>query len=252
LSSHVVALLVFTSMCVGALAGMLLRHRLPGHHLTKATEDVVRLATGVVATMAALVIGLLLASAKTSFDTTDAELKEFSADVILLDRQLANYGAETKDARDLLRRYLAIKIDDIWPAEASPGAPRDPDVWRLVEDVQTKIRKLAPADDAQRWLKDRALQVSSDISHTRWLLRTRSHTSLPTPFVLILVFWLGIIFTSFGLFAPANGTVAVALLACALSLSASLYLIVEMNQPFGGKIKVSSASVREALALLGQ
>src|SRR5437870_8028226 len=160
-------------MSGGALGGVLVRRLLPVHHLTKATEDVVRLAIGVIATMCALVVGLLLASAKGY-------------------RQMAHYGAETKEARDLLQRYTEIKIDAIWPREASHPVVPDTNSWRLLEDVQDKLRALTPANEAQRWLKDRALQLSGELSRTRWLLREQLQTSLPKPFMVVLIFWLAV------------------------------------------------------------
>ena len=201
-------------MSGGALGGMLVRRLLPVHHLTKETEDVVRLAIGVIATMCALVVGLLLASAKGY-------------------RQMAHYGAETKEARDLLQRYTEIKIDAIWPREASHPVVPDTNSWRLLEDVQDKLRALTPANEAQRWLKDRALQLSGELSRTRWLPREQLQTSLPKPFMVVLIFWLAVIFGSFGLFAPGNSTVTMALFVCALSIAGAIFLILEMDAPSG-------------------
>jgi hypothetical protein len=239
-------------MVGGALGGMRLRRLLPDHHLAKESEDVVRLGMGVIATMSALVIGLLLASAKGSFDLKDAELKQFAADLIQLDRHMAHYGAETKEARDLLRRYTAIKIDSFWPGEASHPVVDDPNMWRSLEDVQDELRALAPLNDAQRWLKENALQASNDLARIRWLMREQLQASIPQPFMVILIFWLTVIFGSFGLFGPPNATVIVALIVSALSIAGALFLIVEMDQPFGGAIHLSSAPVRAALELLGR
>src|SRR6185295_10805912 len=127
----------------GVLGGMLLGSLLPERHLLKDTEDVVKLGTGVIATLSALVIGLLIASAKSSFDTKDSELRKLAADLIVLDRQLAHYGPETKDARDLLRRYAVYQIDSTWPSEAS-GPVEDASGWMLLEDAQDRLRALAP------------------------------------------------------------------------------------------------------------
>ena len=149
----------------GALGGMFLRTVVPEHHVTKETEDAVKLGMGMVATLVALIIGLLVASAKSSFDTKDAELKRFASNIILLDRQLAHYGPEAREAHDLLRRYAAFKLDSTWLDEASRPVD-DPDGWMLLEDVQDRLRALAPWDDAQRWLQMRALQISSALAST--------------------------------------------------------------------------------------
>jgi hypothetical protein len=243
--------IVFACVFGGALGGMTFRSILPEHHLAKETEDAVRLGMGVIATMSALVVGLLLASAKASFDTKDGELKHFAADLILLDRNLARYGPETKEARDLLRRYTVYAIDSTWPEEASNPA-EDADGWMTLEEVQERLRALTPRNDAQRWLRERALLVSGDLSQTRWLLRVQAGSSVPMPFLLILVFWLTMIFTSFGVFAPGNATAITTLLVGSLSIAGAIFLILEMAHAVGGLIHLSSAPVREALALLGQ
>ena len=241
--------IVFACVFGGALGGMFIARILPGHHLTKEAEDSLKLAMGVIATMGALVIGLLLASAKTSFDTKNNEIRQISTDLILLDRQLVHYGAEAKEARDLLRRYVVFKIDATWPSEASH--PVDKNGWTLLEDVQDRLRGLTPRNDAQQWLRTRALQVSGDLARTRWLLGEQSGSSIPRPFVVVLVFWLTVVFTIIGVFAPRNATVIAALFVCALSSAAAICLILEMDQPFGGLIHLSSAPMRDALANLG-
>ena len=248
----VIGPLILACLFAGALGGMAVRAVLPEHHVTKEMEDVIKLGTGVIATMSALVIGLLLASARGSFDTVNTELRQFAADLILLDRQMAHYGPETNEARDLLRRYTAERIDAIWPSEASHPVVDDPNAWMLLEDVEGRLQGLVPTTDAQRWLKERALQVSSDLSRTRWLLRVKSGGSIPTQFLVIVVCWLTVIFGSFGLFAPRNLTVTFALFVCALSVAGALFLILEMDDPFGGMIYVYSAPARAALARLGQ
>src|SRR5207249_3254583 len=83
----------------------------------------------------------------------------------------------------------------------------------------------------------------------RWLLHEQLQTSIPKPFMVVLIFWLAVIFGSFGLFAPGNGTVSMALFVCALSIAGAMFLILEMDEPFGGAIRISSAPVRDALAL---
>ncbi|HSV05678.1 MAG TPA: hypothetical protein VLI07_04155 [Candidatus Binatus sp.] len=246
-----VGVIVFASVFGGALGGTFIRDALPKHHLSSETENVVKLGTGVIATMSALIVGLLLASAKGSFDTRNNELNQLWANLILIDHQLERYGPETKEARDLLRRYTALKIDALWPSEASHPVS-DAGTVVLMEDIQDKLRALAPQNDAQRWLKERALELSGDVVRIRWLLREQSEGTIPVPFLLILVLWLAIIFTSFGLFAPRNTTVIAALFVCSLSVAGAIFLVLELDQPFGGLIRISSVPARDALAHLGQ
>lgn len=246
-----IAAIIFACVFGGALAGMVLGVVLPEHHVTKETQDVVKVATGVIATLSALVIGLLLASVKDSFDTRNTEIRQFSADLILLDRQLAHYGPEAAPSRDLLRRYITFAIDAMWPDEASQPS-EDARGWMLLEDIQDRLRALAPRDDAQRWLQARALEISGDLARTHWLLDVQKGGSIRAPFLVVLVLWLAVIFASFGLFAPRNGTAIAALLACALSIVGAVVLILEMDRPFGGLIRIPSASMREALVQDGR
>jgi hypothetical protein len=241
---------IFGSM----LLGMFLRRVLPDHHLSDESKDVMKLGTAMIATLAALVIGLLIASAKSSFDTLNNGIIQTGSKVMLLDRIMANYGSETREARDLLRRRLASVIEQLWPKEMWGQTEFvTPDPRAGIEAIEGELRQLSPQNDAQRWLQSRALQLSSDIEDTRWLLFTKlGQSSYPMAFLVILVSWLVIIFFSFGLFSPRNGTVIIVLFVCALSAAGSLYLIQELDRPYGGLITVSSAPLRTALANLGQ
>lgn len=233
--------------------GMVLRSLLPDHHVSDDSKDAVKMGIGMVATLAALVLGLLLASAKASFDTMSAELRQAGAKIVLLDGVMAQYGPETADAREILRKGVAAGLSRIWPEEEhKAAAPSLPKPSNFLDTVQYKLSRLVPRDDVQRHLQSRALQVSGDIADTRWLLFTQvGQSSVPKPFLVMLVFWLVIIFGSFGLFSPANGTVIIVLLVCIISATGSLYLILELDQPYGGLIKLSSAPLRTALMLMG-
>ena len=249
MSPSEIAVIVFGSTLGGAILGMSIAGRLPVHHLSSDSRDVVKMAVGTVATLAALVIGLLMAAEKSSFDAQNSELKVFSANLILLDRQLVHYGPAAQDARELLKRYARYKVDATWKTRAS-GSAADSDGWMLLEDVQTQVRALTPTSDAQHWLQSRALQISGDLAKTRWLLAAQTGSSIPDAFLVLLVFWLAAIFTSLGLLAPINTTVIAALFVCALSVSGAIFLILDMGAPFEGLIQISSGPLRDVLAHL--
>jgi hypothetical protein len=253
-SALTISLIAFACIFGGTLLGMFLRTILPGHHLSDESKDVVKLGTGVIATMAALVLALLIASAKGNYDTMSSDLRQASSRVILLDRVMAQYGPETKEARDLLRHSIASTIKRIWPEDNIGQAIAEAPEGRVpIEAIQDKLRQLSPRNDAQRWLQSRALEISSEVAEGRWLLIEQlGQRSLPMPFFVLIIFWLTIIFTSFGLFSPRNATVITVLLICALSAAGSLFLILELDSPYQGLIKVSSAPLRIALAHLGQ
>src|SRR5215813_4681658 len=251
LSSLAVACIVFGCVFTGALLGMFFRTLVPEKHLSSDTQDVVKLGIALIATMAALVLGLLVASAKSTYDTRRTQLLQVSADIILLDRVLANYGPETQDARVMLQRSVAAVLEQFWPANRARLVTIDRSA-SSVESVYDNIQRLAPRSDAQRSLQAQALTIAFDLGRTRVLLFEQLDSSIPAPFLVVLVFWLAVIFVSFGLFAPRNGIVAVAFFVCALSVSGAIFLILELDRWFDGMLQVSSAPLRSALAQLGQ
>ncbi len=254
MSPLAISLVAFACIFGGMLLGMFLRIILPEHHVSDASRGAVILGTGMIATLAALVLGLLIASAKGNFDTMNSGLRQTGSQVILLDRVLAHYGPETMEARDLLRRSVISAMVRIWPEEKIGEAVAKAPEGRVdFEAVQDKLRQLSPRNDAQRWLQSQALQISGEIAGGRWLLvEELGQRSIPIPFFVMLVFWLTIIFAGFGLFSPRNATVITVLLLCALSAAGSLFLIMELDTPYAGMIKISSAPLRNTLAHLGK
>jgi len=251
MNAIVVALVVLAVVFGGALIGMFLRSRLPGHHLDEAAKDTVKLAIGIIATMAALVLGLLVSSAKGSFDKMSDELTQAAVKVIELDHALADYGPPTREIRAALRKNYTEAAD----ALASGNLARiDPlGGGRAVEPIgslQASIRALEPRDDAQREARARALSLAAESAANRWLMVLQRHDSISVPMVVVVVAWLALIFVGFGLFAPNNGTVLAALLLCATSVAGALFLILEMDDPFGGLVRLSDAPMRRALAIL--
>jgi len=225
----------------------LLHTVLPQQHLSNESKDIVKLGMGLVGTMAALVLGLLVASAKGSYDAQSAELTQMSANIALLDRALALYGPETKEARNLLRGAVARVLDQMW-SSASLSVPTAAGGEILYE----KIQGLSPKNDTQRSLQGQALSMAVDLGKTRWLMYEQATTSVSMPLVIVLVCWLTAIFISFGLFAPFNATVVASLFVSALSVSGAIFLILEMYTPYAGLVKISDAPLRAALAHLGQ
>ena len=250
MSSMTTGWLVFACVFGGALLGMLLRKILPRDHLDGDSKDVVKLGMGLIGTMAALVLSLLISSAKGSYDIRSSEVTQMSANIVLLDRVLAHYGPEAREARDLLRRSVARLIDQMW-RERSAGSSQ-PTPTAASEAFYDKIQALSPQNDAQRSLQAQALTTGISLGQTRFLLVGQSGRSIPMAFLVVMVCWLAVIFGSFGLFARPNTTVIVALFVCALSFSSAIFLILELDQPFEGLIQLSSAPMREALARLGQ
>jgi hypothetical protein len=248
-----ISLVAFACIFGGTLVGMFVSNILPEHHMSDESKDAVKMGIGMVATMAALVLALLIASAKGNFDTLSSGLRQTSSRVILLDRVMSQYGPETKEARELLRRSIASTIKRVWPEDRSGQAIAEAPGSIPMEAIQDQLHQLAPRNNAQRWLQSRALQISGDIAEGRWLIIEQlGQSSVPMPFLVMLVFWLTAIFAGFGLFSPRNAMVITVLLVCTLSAAGALFLILELDTPYAGLLKVSSAPLRIALAHLGQ
>ena len=253
MSSLAIGLISAGCIFGGALLGLFLQGLLPEHHLRDTSKDTVKVVAGMIATLAALVLGLLVGSAKSSFDATSTAITQGGAKIILLDRVLAAYGPETKDIREQLRRAVAAGIEMFWPEEKNVGSGMTAfERANAMEMIQAKLRSLTPTTDAQRQLLSQAEQISSDMLQARWLLIEQAQSALPMPFLVVLLFWLTMLFLSFGLFAPRNATVIIVLLIGAMSVSGAIFIILEMNHPLRGMIKVSSAPMRKALEHLGQ
>jgi hypothetical protein len=237
----------------GVLAGVWLQILLPAHHLSERSQDTVKLGAGVIATMSALVLGLLVSSAKNSYDVASANVAQIGAKFIALDELLAQFGPETRPLRGQLKTALAERIDSVWGPRADTSAGmRALEGSRIITDLQKQLSELAPANAEQKLLVSELWQISGDIRQSRLMLLEQQQSGLPPILLWLLVFWLTLLFVSFGLFAPRNVTVIVVLLVCALSVSSAIFLILEMNHPLEGVIKVSSAPLGKALELIGR
>jgi hypothetical protein len=244
LISLVVLVIVFCS----ALLGMLVSRILPQNHLTDQTKSVVTGSMGVVGTLTALVLGLLIAAAASSFYTKNQEVVLIAADVIRLDRQLRRYGPEAEGLRDLLRRYTAMKIQDLFP-EGTTKLPslQNPRTVALLEELQDRVVAFDASNPNQRWLQSQALQLVSAIAGARWLLAEQSTIGIAIPLLMLVVFWLSLLFLSFGLFAPRNATAILALFLCALAVAGAIEMTQDLNAPFRGIIRISSKPMKDAL-----
>ncbi len=251
MSSLAISVIVLVLLFGGALFGMLLRRILPEHHMTSDSKDVVKLGMGLVATMAALVLSLLISSAKSSYDAQSNELADVSAKIILLDRVLSYYGPETQQAREVLRISVAHALDRGWSqihtAEDQGDTPDG-----VANPVYEKVEGLVPKDDKQRSTQSQALSILVGLAQTRWLMYEQRATSISFPLLIVLVLWLATLFVSFGIFAPRNATTLTSLFISALSVSAAILLIMELYSPYKGLIQVSRAPLRAALAHLGK
>jgi len=247
------AFIVLASVFGSGLIGLSLRSVLPARHLHEDSLGMVRLCTGVIATLAALVLGLLVASAKTNYDRVNDEVTQASAAVVLLDRTLAQFGPQTKEARALLRTAVASVANTVFSDHGRGAADLD-DPRRLAagDRLQAELRNLAPADDVQRTLQARALDLANEVAKMRLLTITQAQGSIPGGFLIVLLLWLAIMFAGFGLVTARNPTVVVTLFLAALSLAGAIFMIEELNRPLEGFLKISGAPIQYALSHIGQ
>jgi hypothetical protein len=246
MNTTLAALIVFGCLVGAVLLGRVVRRLLPEHHLTADSRDTIKLAMGLVATMAALVLGLLVSSAKGSYDTERSEVIQMAAKVAFLDRVLATYGPEAAEARSRFHDAVNEAVQRMWPGEARvPG--------QLVPNAQAgnvvygAVQDLSPHDDTQRKLKEEATTLATDLGQLRSLLVAQAVPSISEPMLIILVSWLVVIFLGFSVLAPPNTTVIFALMVSALAVSGAIFLILELDQPFGGVIRISSEPMLNAM-----
>jgi hypothetical protein len=257
MNSIEIAVVILTLIFGGALLGMSIGRKVP-RHLTPETKAVVTAAMAVIGTMTALVIGLLISTASTSFSARNEALSRMSADVVQLDQLLRRYGPETDGVRTLLGRYTALKIDELFDhVGGSVPGPEGPASTAVLGEVQDRIRVLPPSDDDRRWLAAQALQIAGDLSNARWTMIQQNLSSVSLPFLALVVMWLTALFVSFGLFAPVNPITVVSLFVCALAISAAFKVVLDMDTPFGGPVhttgfplRLSSDPLRQALDMI--
>jgi hypothetical protein len=252
MSSLVIGIIVFVATLFGALFGMWLRRRLPEHHFGDQTRDTVNLGIGLVATMSAIILGLMIDSTKNTFDSMDSSVREAAVDILTLDRTLARYGAETSVLRHGLKSAVERHLAMIGSEGAYEVTIHDPTrLAREIEEISNAIGMLTPSDPIHVALQSRAQDLSEDLMESRWFASTGSGSSVPAPFLIVLIFWLTITLASFGLFAPRNQTIIAVFVVCSLSVGSAIFLMLELSEPFAGLIIVSPEPLTYALSHLG-
>ena len=247
------SLAAFACIFGGTFLGIFVRRKLPDRHLSGDTKDIVRQGTALIATLASLVLGLLIASANGKYETENSQVKLLTANIVLLDNTLGLYGPDAEPLRVLLRRELGPLADRIWRENRpSFGSPKPFEAGALGLSIYSDVLKLAPKTDAQRVLQGRAVDILTDIGKTRLLLFTSAGGSIPLPFLIVLVGWLALIFASISLFAESNARTITILCIFSFAASAAIFLILELSQPFVGLMMISDEPFRNALVTLSR
>jgi hypothetical protein len=237
----------FIAIFGGVLIGMFVAQRLPGHHISNQTQSAITVSVAVIGTLSALVLGLMITAANSSFSSRSEEVRELSLQLIRMDRNLRRYGPETEEARTRLRKWAVAKTQQLFPDKGKPTLSGQ-DTIILLESVQDAVLDLAPKDPRQTYLRTLCLTLSSTLIQARWQLEQHARHSIPVPFLVLLIFWMTIVFASFGLFAPPNATAIIALFLCSLAVSGGIVLIMELDSPMSGLIRLPSDAMQKAVA----
>jgi hypothetical protein len=250
MKSILISSIVFVVVFGGALAGIGFQRVVPENQLGPEAKDVIRLATGLLVTMTALVLGMLVSTANSSYQDRKNELAEMGSNFVLVDGLLASYGPDAQAIRGELRGLAEIGLERIWPSQGSQASQLRPE--NNGHFFYDQLQLLAPKDDTQVAAKGAAISAAANLRHTYWLMFLRTEqSSLSFPLLAVVVSWLTFIFISFGLFAPPTRAVLVTMVACALAVSAAVFIIMAMYTPFSGVMKISSSPIRDALSLMG-
>jgi hypothetical protein len=242
-----IGLIAFAAILGGAFFGVQARDRLPKDNLSEETKSLVSVSTAVVATVSALVLGLLISNANTRFTRLGGEVTALSAQILRLDHILRRYGVDAEPTRRLLLQYAEQKSRDLFPDEAGEVRLGNPATYELLQRIEDMLLTIKPANARDQWWLSQALTLAAKIGDSRWLLAQQVGQGTPKAFVALLVFWLALLFTSFGLFSPANLITSTTLTLCALAVAAAVAMFLELEQGFGGVVRISPDPMRQAV-----
>lgn len=250
MSALAVASFAFVFLFGCALMGMALRRRIPEEHLGEDSKKAIERGLAIIGTISGLVLGLLVASATSSYNTQRGYVIQLASQVSLLDRALAHYGPGVSDARTTLRQDAAGMLADIWPQRGSTAASSH----RLGrnEAIFDRIEDLTPGNAKQTSIRQIAIGLVLELAHTRWLMVEQQEATVSIPLVVILLFWFSVTFTGLGIFAPGNATTVLGAALCALAVAGAMYIMLEMYSPFSGLLQIPSTPLQEAIARLGK
>ncbi|CAI8781782.1 DUF4239 domain-containing protein [Pseudomonas sp. IT-P253] len=242
-----IGFIAFVAIFGGALIGIFAARTLPEQHLSNESRNAISVSAAIVGTLSALVIGLMITTANSSFSARSSEVTRIAVDIVRINRLMERYGPEAEDARVKLRNYANAKMQELFPVMGEPSQSTDATV-RMMERTQESILLLVPTDPRQRWLRSQALTLSDEVLQARWLLAEQHANNIPMPFLTLLIFWLSLVLASFGLFAPRNATTITALCLCSVAVAGGILMILELDSPFSGLVHVSGEPMRQALA----
>lgn len=238
--------LVFVSLVVASLGAMVIVHRLPAHHHSDDTHTVIKQAATVFVLMASVLLGLLVNTSNNTFDSADRDVHAFATELILLDRALRTYGPETGETRKHLLAYAERALETRWPKTGSPLI-EDPLAQQLLDSVESSLRAIQVPPDRADLMRIAASRMQK-VVELRWTLIGAAEGTIYTPLFFMLLAWLILVFGSVGFNAPNNPVVVLTLVVSAFVIALSIYLVLEMDRPFEGPVRVSATAMKQAIA----
>lgn len=254
------AVALFVILCLSATLGFFIRERLPEHHRSGESISLVQMAVTLLVNFTAIVLGLLTTSVKSGYDAAYDARGADAAQIVQLDRCLREFGPEADPIRAQLRSYVAAVIASTWRDEPAPKNIAFPDpktlpetgeapaLSNLLNGIGVAIRALAPQDAMRKTVIADCDSEFRDMLKARWKVIEGEHASISPPFYWVLVFWLAVLFSAFGLIARPNATIGAVIGLCAASISVAVFVILDLDQPYGGLFGIPSTAMREALA----
>jgi len=262
LDAAVVLVILLGSSALGLFVHPFLSER----HRAREVVEFVQLVVAMLVTFAALVLGLLTNSVKSSFDKVDTDLNGLAIELIRLDQCLREWGEEAAPIRKMLRAYTAAAIATTWTEEPRPPGDYYPTevpkthgsqlesavIDKMLAQVELGIRRLDPQDPIHRRLETTCIAQYERLMQTRLRLILEAGSSISTPFLIVLIFWLAVVFGAFGLNAPHNLLAYTTIALAAVSIASAIFVILDLDTPFEGIFMVSSQPMRHALMHLSE
>lgn len=243
-----ICVIAFFAMFGGGLIGLYIARALPSHHLTKESGAVVKLAAAIVASLTSLVLALMLSAANSAYSVNAGIVIKLGSDIIQLDHMLRAYGPEADQARANLLAYAGHKSEELFPAVPPPRVDARGSA-DLLDKLLDSILSLSLPDRRHTALAAQALGITNQIYAERWLLWENPGTTVPTPFLFVLIFWLFLVFLSFGVFAPPNLTVVASLFLSSLAVTGAIFLILQLGDPMHHSwLQISGEPLQRALS----
>ncbi|MBU0800096.1 MAG: hypothetical protein KKA05_03750 [Alphaproteobacteria bacterium] len=246
MSALTISSLIFSILCLSALGTMIFHRKMYASYYNDDTAAVVRLVANLFVVMTSLVFGLMINSSKNTYENIDNSVHAFVTDIIVLDRNLRNYGPHADDARLKLRKYVEQAIAH--PTRGTDDLQKTPDnTGQLLDVLGKSLAKIDPADRNQASMLSDIRQQYYHIVEQRWALIEKSEGTIPMPIIVMLGAWLTLIFASYGYRSPTNAVTISMVVTAAFLIAASIYVVLDMSIPFSGPVQISDVPLQRAL-----